>query len=134
MWQRIADTTILAGVSILIFGSCCLPEAPQILKLAPWLSIEVEEYFHPTKAFVDQSKWARLPSRVGDQLLRVVDLLEEGNVQATFFVLAWVAESNFPIQRLQGSTPLSLYSRFDWGLPFNVNLSEFARGVWCVLD
>lgn len=100
------------------------------------LSVDVEEYFHPAEveAVVDQSKWARLPSRVGDQVPRVVDLLEEGNVQATFFVLGSVAESNFPIQRLQGSTPVSLYSCFDRGLPRNVNLSEFARGVWCDLD
>jgi hypothetical protein len=83
-------------------------------------SVDVEKYFHPTEAeaFVDQSKWARLPSRVGDQVLRVVDLLEEGNVQATFF-LFWDGslESNFPFSDCRAVPPSLCTSCFDWGFP-----------------
>ena len=60
------------------------------------LSIDVEEYFHPTEVerYVSQSQWAGLPSRVPDQIGRILDLLAENNVKATFFVLGWVAEKS----------------------------------------
>lgn len=58
------------------------------------LTIDVEEYFHPTEvqAFVGQNQWETLPSRVEPEVRLVLDLLEEHNVKATFFVLGWVAE------------------------------------------
>jgi polysaccharide deacetylase family protein (PEP-CTERM system associated) len=60
------------------------------------LTIDVEEYFHPTEvqAAVDQSRWAALPSRVEDQLSQVLRLLDARRTKATFFVLGWVAERN----------------------------------------
>jgi polysaccharide deacetylase family protein (PEP-CTERM system associated) len=61
------------------------------------LTIDVEEYFHPTEVqnSVTQSQWATLPSRVGREVFDILDLLEEKNVKATFFILGWVAE-HFP--------------------------------------
>lgn len=58
------------------------------------LSIDVEEYFHPTEiqAFVGQSSWDGLPSRVERQVHSILDQLDEKRVRATFFMLAWVAE------------------------------------------
>ena len=58
------------------------------------LTIDVEEYFHPTEvqAFVDQSQWEKLPSRVERQVHVLLDLLEEKHARATFFMLGWVAE------------------------------------------
>lgn len=58
------------------------------------LTIDVEEYFHPTEvqAFVDQSQWQALPSRVDLHVRLVLDLLEKHDVRATFFILGWVAE------------------------------------------
>jgi len=60
------------------------------------LTIDVEEYFHPTEVqtAVDQSRWATLPSRVEGQLLQILKLLDERRTKATFFVLGWVAERN----------------------------------------
>jgi polysaccharide deacetylase family protein (PEP-CTERM system associated) len=60
------------------------------------LSIDVEEYFHPEEiqASVGSDQWATLPSRVEDQVSRVLDLLAARNVKATFFILGWVAKHN----------------------------------------
>ena len=41
---------------------------------------------------VDPSRWDDLPRRVEHNTHRMLDLLSEHRVQATFFVLGWVAE------------------------------------------
>lgn len=58
------------------------------------LTIDVEEYFHPAEiqASVGPEQWETLPSRVEEQVLQVLELLDQNCVQATFFILGWVAE------------------------------------------
>lgn len=58
------------------------------------LSIDVEEYFHPSEVqtYVHSDTWGTLPSRVNEQNQKVLDLLDRHQVKATFFVLGWVAE------------------------------------------
>jgi polysaccharide deacetylase family protein (PEP-CTERM system associated) len=58
------------------------------------LTIDVEEYFHPTEVqnSVGVDRWSSLPSRVEDQVLRILELLDSKNTKATFFILGWVAE------------------------------------------
>ena len=58
------------------------------------LSIDVEDYFHPSEVqrSVDRSRWETLPSRVCDSTAEVLGLLAEHNTRATFFILGWVAE------------------------------------------
>lgn len=58
------------------------------------LTIDVEEYFHPTEvqATVGPDHWDILPSRIEPQTEVVLTLLAEAGVQATFFILGWVAE------------------------------------------
>ena len=58
------------------------------------MSVDVEDYFH-VEAFadrVDRGRWDAYPSRVEANTLRLLDLLEELGVEATFFILGWVAE------------------------------------------
>lgn len=58
------------------------------------LTVDVEDYYH-VEAFadvVDRARWDAYPSRVVVNTRRILDLLEEGGVRATFFVLGWVAE------------------------------------------
>src|ERR1039458_2526129 len=54
------------------------------------LTVDVEEYFHPTEVqkAVEQRQWADLPSRIEDQLLQVLQLLDANRTKATFFVPA----------------------------------------------
>jgi polysaccharide deacetylase family protein (PEP-CTERM system associated) len=58
------------------------------------LTIDVEEYFHPTEVqrAVAMEQWSSLPSRVERQTDEVLELLAKNSVQATCFVLGWVAE------------------------------------------
>ena len=58
------------------------------------LTIDVEEHFqvHAFEAVIDRSEWECLPSRVVANTRRVLHLLAEFDVRATFFVLGWVAD------------------------------------------
>jgi polysaccharide deacetylase family protein (PEP-CTERM system associated) len=58
------------------------------------LTIDVEEYFqaHAFEAIVQRSDWDRYSSRVVVSTRRVLRLLAERGVRATFFVLGWVID------------------------------------------
>lgn len=65
------------------------------------LTFDVEEYFH-VEAFtkvVRREQWPQLPSRVVDSTRRILDLLDDHVVRATFFVLGWVAERHGDLVR-----------------------------------
>ena len=58
------------------------------------LTIDVEDYFQ-VNAFeqhVQRDEWDRYPLRVVENTLRILALLDEFHLKATFFVLGWVAE------------------------------------------
>ncbi len=58
------------------------------------LTIDVEDYFQVT-AFekqVKQEHWEAYPLRVMDNTLKILCLLDEFGIKATFFVLGWIAE------------------------------------------
>jgi polysaccharide deacetylase family protein (PEP-CTERM system associated) len=58
------------------------------------LSIDVEEYFHPTEVqgSANGREWSTFPSRIEAQIQDVLELLELYKTTATFFVLGWIAE------------------------------------------
>ena len=58
------------------------------------LSVDVEDYFH-VEAFagcVSPDEWGSFPARVERNVWRVLEMLEQHQARATFFVLGWVAE------------------------------------------
>jgi polysaccharide deacetylase family protein (PEP-CTERM system associated) len=58
------------------------------------LSVDVEDYFQ-VSAFAGQiprTTWDKLPCRVETNIDRILSMLSEANVHATFFTLGWVAE------------------------------------------
>ena len=58
------------------------------------LTIDVEDYFQ-VSAFAPHIKredWDRLPCRVERNVERILGLLADGDVRATFFTLGWIAE------------------------------------------
>ena len=60
-------------------------------------SVDVEDYFH-VQAFANRirpAEWEQYESRVVQNTLRIVDLLDRHQTRGTFFVLGWVAE-RFP--------------------------------------
>jgi polysaccharide deacetylase family protein (PEP-CTERM system associated) len=58
------------------------------------LTIDVEEYFHVSnlELCLPRQGWSHLESRVEASTHQILDLLGGAGVQATFFVLGWVAE------------------------------------------
>jgi polysaccharide deacetylase family protein (PEP-CTERM system associated) len=58
------------------------------------ITIDVEEHFqvHAFETVIDRADWDRYPSRVSDNTRRILRLLAEYDVHATFFVLGWVAD------------------------------------------
>jgi polysaccharide deacetylase family protein (PEP-CTERM system associated) len=60
------------------------------------LTVDVEDYFH-VSAFsksISRKDWDRHPIRVEINTHRLLDLFDEAQVKATFFILGWVAERN----------------------------------------
>lgn len=58
------------------------------------ISIDVEDYFQ-VSAFehsIDRDSWDAIEHRIVDNTYKVISLLEQHNVKATFFTLGWVAE------------------------------------------
>ncbi len=58
------------------------------------LTVDVEDYFQ-VSAFansIDQKEWDNHPLRVENNTHRLLDLFDEYQLKATFFILGWVAE------------------------------------------
>ncbi len=58
------------------------------------LSVDVEDYFQ-VGAFENQIRresWDELPSRVRGNVYRILEVFDQKQVKATFFILAWVAK------------------------------------------
>lgn len=58
------------------------------------LTVDVEDYFHVAALApsIDRKSWDSRESRVVSNTSRLLDMFGEHDVQATFFVLGWVAE------------------------------------------
>lgn len=60
------------------------------------LTVDVEDYYHVSafEPYVACRDWEYLPSRVENNIMKILEILEAGKVKATFFVLGWIAERN----------------------------------------
>lgn len=58
------------------------------------MTIDVEEYFHVSAfaSHIAPQSWERWPSRIEYNMERVLALLAERQIHATFFTLGWIAE------------------------------------------
>jgi polysaccharide deacetylase family protein (PEP-CTERM system associated) len=58
------------------------------------MSVDVEDYLHAwaLSPSIPRERWEAWPSRVAESTRRVLALLEAAGVEATFFVLGWVAQ------------------------------------------
>jgi polysaccharide deacetylase family protein (PEP-CTERM system associated) len=58
------------------------------------LTIDVEDYFQVTafERHVRRDEWDHYPLRVDANTRRILDMLDEFSIKATFFILGWVAE------------------------------------------
>jgi len=62
------------------------------------LTIDLEDYYHATafEHIIDKRKWEDMESRIQQNLEKILSILDEYQVKATFFALGWVAE-RYPI-------------------------------------
>ncbi len=64
------------------------------MKILNAMTVDVEDYYH-VSAFaktIQAGQWDDYPRRVLENTRRLLDLFDEHQVKATFFVLGWVAE------------------------------------------
>lgn len=61
------------------------------------MSIDVEDYFQVSafEKYIDRNDWDNIPTRVEANVQNILNVLDEKNTAATFFMLGWVAE-RFP--------------------------------------
>jgi polysaccharide deacetylase family protein (PEP-CTERM system associated) len=94
------------------------------------LTIDVEEYFHPTEvqSTISQSDWDGLPSRVEAQVERILATTENLKVKATFFVLGWVAERHPCVVRAIHAAGHEIGCHSYWHrLVYDLSPEEFRR-------
>lgn len=60
------------------------------------MTVDVEDFFHVSafESIIPQKKWSTYPSRVQSNTEKILQLFDEHNVKATFFVLGWVAKQS----------------------------------------
>ncbi|MFZ6748716.1 XrtA system polysaccharide deacetylase [Undibacterium sp. Ren11W] len=58
------------------------------------MTIDVEDYFQVSAfaAHISREHWTTLPCRVEENVARILSLLDQSGVKATFFTLGWIAE------------------------------------------
>jgi polysaccharide deacetylase family protein (PEP-CTERM system associated) len=68
--------------------------APKISGALNAMTIDVEDYFQVTgfEPYIGRHRWDEFESRVAIGTEKIMRLLDEASVRATFFVLGWVAE------------------------------------------
>ena len=96
------------------------------------MTVDVEDYFH-VSAFagvVPQSQWPVLESRVCRNTSRVLQILEQAGVHATFFVLGWVAE-RFPalVREIHAAGHELASHSFDHGLVYDKSPDAFREDL-----
>jgi polysaccharide deacetylase family protein (PEP-CTERM system associated) len=58
------------------------------------LTIDVEDYYHVSafERHIKPDDWINYQARVGDNTRTLLDILDERQVRATFFILGWIAQ------------------------------------------
>ncbi len=69
------------------------PTGGQVSMVVNMMTIDVEEYFHASvfERAIPKSRWDDLESRVCPTTDRLLEILGDAQVRATFFILGWVA-------------------------------------------
>jgi polysaccharide deacetylase family protein (PEP-CTERM system associated) len=71
-----------------------IPNPPPATSIVNALTIDVEDYFQVSAfaAHVRRCDWDTMPCRVERNIDRILALLDDSDVRATFFTLGWIAE------------------------------------------
>ena len=58
------------------------------------MTIDVEDYYHVSgfERYIDRRHWDSFDSRIEASTGRILELLSDHDVRATFYILGWVAD------------------------------------------
>jgi polysaccharide deacetylase family protein (PEP-CTERM system associated) len=96
------------------------------------LSIDVEEHFQVSgfEHVIDRNDWEAFPSRVADNTRRILRLLDQCSVKATFFILGWVADRHPALVREIADAGHDIASHGYWHrLVYSQSPDEFREDV-----
>jgi polysaccharide deacetylase family protein (PEP-CTERM system associated) len=94
------------------------------------LSIDLEDWFHAENLKIGPDSWDSCELRVERNTTRILEILEESNVRATFFVLAWVAEKCTQLIRTIAAAGHEVASHgYNHRLVYSLTPSEFRVDV-----
>jgi peptidoglycan-N-acetylglucosamine deacetylase len=101
------------------------------------LTVDVEDWFHicGVARWLPQNQWDRLPGRVENNTLALLDLFDRFRARATFFVLGWVAERRPGLVREIARRGHEIASHgYRHQRVYTLSRSEFERDVRRSLD
>jgi polysaccharide deacetylase family protein (PEP-CTERM system associated) len=96
------------------------------------LTIDVEDYFQVTafERYVRRDQWDSYPLRVEGNTSRILDMLDEFDVKATFFVLGWVAERCPSLVKRIGARGHEIASHgYGHELVYNIGPTRFREDI-----
>jgi polysaccharide deacetylase family protein (PEP-CTERM system associated) len=96
------------------------------------LTIDVEDYFQVNAfaRYIKFSEWDGYPLRVHENTLRILDLLDEFSIQATFFILGWIGERIPTLVREIHSRGHEIACHgYDHQLIYNIGPEAFRKDV-----
>jgi len=102
------------------------------LPLVHALTFDVEEYFQVSafERVVSRLRWDEYPSRVVPCVEKILDILAEHGVSATFFVLGWIAKKYPKLIRLIHSTGHEIGSHsMEHRLVYDLTPGEFREDL-----
>lgn len=97
------------------------------------ITIDVEDWYHILDSSVvpQISRWGSLESRVARNVERLLKMLEQTNVQATFFWLGWVAERHKSLVRMCQDAGHEIASHgYAHVLPYKVGRNAFREDAY----
>ncbi|MGQ9562066.1 MAG: XrtA system polysaccharide deacetylase [Thermogutta sp.] len=107
------------------------------LSLINALTFDVEDYFHVSgfEAVIKRSQWDQFPSRVVPLTEKILTILAECGIHATFFILGWVA-ARFPklVQLIHNSGHQIGSHSMEHRLVYRLTPDKFRRDLRQSLD
>ena len=105
---------------------------PQDRPIPNALTVDVEDYFQ-VSAFADRvcrKDWDKYECRVEGNTDRILSIFDEAQVQATFFILGWVAERYPGLVRRIAASGHEIASHGYWHqLVYDLTPEEFAKDI-----
>lgn len=96
------------------------------------ISVDVEEYFHAANLFpvAGPRRWRRLPSRVKQSTIKVLELFRKNSVKGTFFVLGYCARRYPELVKMIAEDGHEIASHgYGHRIAYNQSQAQFLRDI-----